>query len=109
MREIKFRCFIDGTMQDAKTLSEIAKLGHELSSNGIYMQYTGLLDKNGVDIYESDLVKNDNKDILEVVFYHGCWMMRYLLNNNHHDDLYFYLDDTEVIGNIHQNLEEVKC
>ena len=63
-REIKFRAF-DKTlfkMFEPRTLRDIAK---EAPNNGVnwyqfeMMQFTGLIDKNGKDIYEGDRISVD--------------------------------------------------
>ena len=71
MRTIKFRWFHkkSGKMADWNTtLKECDRLSFLLPSDDwVVMQYTGLLDKNGKEIYEGDIVKGGKSYYIEEV------------------------------------------
>lgn len=80
-------------------------------------QFTGLIDKNGKEIYEGDIIGCHNPDIVHLIFYNesqGRFMAA--LNGDIENDFFGVcgLDDSrwnaskEVIGNIHDNLELLK-
>lgn len=76
----------------------------------VLMQYTGLKDKNGVDVYESDLLLSinhrDNGSDEVVKIYYGDAGFNYMTLDGKFNWLSYIPEDTrEVIGNIHENPE----
>ena len=123
MREIKFRCWIPSKKKMFEPTSlEWYKdncptrpedfafhVAFTYDDDFIFLQFTGLHDKNGKEIYEGDIVKaqdgnwevfienlengvvlsNDKKEEASTKFFDGDYC----------------LAETEVIGNIHENPE----
>lgn len=118
MREIKFRAWnsIDGRMVDWSTLKAnpdfLMNIIKGIKHYDVLMQYTGLKDINGVEIYEGDIVSSDfyEPEFSEVAAVgYDEFEMRFCFNNksgdlNGEQDAFRYGNLT-VIGNIHQNPE----
>ena len=88
----------------SKADGEVTKSHTMVGSRFILMQYTGLKDKNGKEIYEGDVgVDGENDAYYEVVFDEGAFVSHYDGNITE------YLSETasqmEIIGNIFENPE----
>jgi hypothetical protein len=120
MREIKFRAWnrkhkqmwFDGGHMDLALCLEGGLFtpdsywGCDHDKNFELMQYTGLKDKNGKEVYHQDIVKRGN--ILFVVEWHSntaCWFLKYISGGHHGITKSDMALMCEVIGNIYENKE----
>jgi len=120
MREIKFRAWdIDQTIREVYavdwfygkvSMSHVSGYPHERNlADIVLMQYTGLKDRNGKEIYEGDIVrihryrnsKSEGNSVVEWYKEDACFAMivdgwevwHFMVRN---------LSDFEVIGNIYE-------
>lgn len=117
MREIKFKIW-DGIdyMTNPITLFDIQNEALQFTSDVIFLQFTGLHDKNGKDIYEGHVVQcSYGKGSVE--FYHGCFMVEWIDDKEANMELLTMRNDGrfrcendqfEIIGNIYENPELLK-
>ena len=129
MREIKFRAwdgkmyhYLVATSKEHNHYLQVGEKGFWLYSSingdliactndgGILEQFVGSKDKNGIDIYENDLLKCG--DFIGRIFYRsdGCkYMWEYISSKGYFDATFHDAGyRSEVIGNIHQNPELLK-
>lgn len=115
MRTIKFRVWDEKLyimLTDDKSIPNWWKItdthnGVLKYPNGILMQFTGLKDKNGVDIYEGDILKYYIR-IGKVIFDKGQFEIHSEYDNHKVSLFSMYKEETEIIGNIHENEELIK-
>ena len=97
MRELKFRAY---RKEDRKMIYDVETPKAHLVLGNVVMQYTGLKDKYGADIYEGDMVQNFTKNpkvVDDMIDFH-----LYVSDNYH------WFATVEVIGNIYENPELIK-
>ncbi|OHW63098.1 YopX protein [Andreesenia angusta] len=128
MREIKFRAWDEQNKKmrygdprddefyfenDGCAMQYSIWMSSNSDTNPPIMQYTGLLDKNGVRIFEGDVLLERYKEpdydgregiLAEVVFHKGAFMIKepgedpeYTLGETY--------EDFEVVGNVFENKE----
>lgn len=122
MREIKFRAWNGRAMEyggfsiHATGKIEPMDALTSVTEESPIMQYTGLKDKNGVEIYEGDILRMPVDSLadnaLDIVVEYGehetpiGWYGRYIHRRNEHCHINSAISYTSrVIGNIHENPE----
>ena len=107
MREIKFR------MKDYSGQWYYFGLGNAtMTTEETLGQFTGLKDKNGVEIYEGDMMKHN--DYMFVIRFHEGKFGYWYYSEEEKSKFYFVeincerCKKAEVVGNIHDNPELLK-
>lgn len=124
MRELKFRAYIKDLEDYGRVISLLfgnkdeveSALVEVMYSNGsierldvpkenlILEQYTGLMDKNGKEVYEKDILRFENR-LFEIGWNNHRAGFGFVPIKNCDFTMDFSLSKCEVIGNIHENAE----
>ncbi|WP_055737395.1 MULTISPECIES: YopX family protein [Bacillaceae] len=117
MREIKFRGWYESeklkTMVQERVTGDCFRWLNEGQPITI-MQYTGLKDKNGTEIYEGDVLQPSNREkkYYRVVFENGCFEREYKFIQKYEGEEWLetrlfpiHARGHIVAGNIHQHPE----
>ena len=127
-REIKFRAWDGQTMRDVRSIHNVHSqvnvhadlctvkddpLSNKAVISSHYteynlklhlMQYTGLKDRNGVEIYEGDLL-SAGLDVIEILWWDAGFYVQIVGNKLPTGNMFEIHQRGEVIGNIYENPE----
>lgn len=123
-REIKFRAwdkqrkemFIPDQIQNPVKTNIVIMEGGEYRMSEfklgeyVLMQYTGLKDRNGKEIFEGDLLKDGKSQIGQVLWAHNSYLIEWNERDYQGHRTYTKMTDDcfsygEIIGNIYENPE----
>jgi hypothetical protein len=102
MRTIKFRAWDKNReMMINQDLSSL----YTNAENYTLLQFTGLIDKNGKDIYEGDILTHAFEKVIEVIFWKGSFCSKRPTGVGLELSRFDYPETFEVIGNIYEDPE----
>lgn len=110
MRILKFRAFNNNVVGVPFTLEEISTFDIDNSGSSwpegtVFMQFTGLLDKNGKEIYEGDVCQGNYTGSSSVVHRNKVVWSEAGASFSFAGTALWLWEDFKVIGNIYENPE----
>lgn len=101
-------------MPDGKGLINVSSISTQLSqfiNEMIPLQFTGLKDKNGKEVYDGDIIQVDNEEnpaITECKYDKGCFILEDNAGGHWTRQLHHQPERLTIIGNIYENPELLK-
>lgn len=102
MREIKFRCWLPELSKMETGFFGLRSDGKaSFNTEAVLMQFLGLLDKNGKECYEGDVIKMASQRVGVIVFANGGF--KYEIDGDVRPFYGAISRYCEIIGNIYEN------
>lgn len=108
MRKIRFRAWDkeQAKMKKDFRFDEFNDVNDYFADNDfVFMQDTGLKDKDGKEIYEGDILTWGNNVIAKVYYADDLAMFRCVIEGTEEFDLFVFNQEASIIGNIYENKE----
>ena len=105
-------CYWDGSYSsEVGIINEYLNLPEHLKTYE-YMQYIGVKDKNGKEIYEDDIVRTKKGRLCKVVWFcspqYQGWDLIAIETNNPYPEKWRLWEGLEVVGNVYENVDLLK-
>lgn len=101
-RVIKFRCWDNATKKMYYKAGIMLSENHVTHIDGVVMQFTGLVDKEKVEIFDGDLIRDDSGNIGRVFWGDYGWLVEFEAETTDPDAIERW---GRVVGNIYQSTD----
>ncbi len=115
MRQRKYRAWYDGKMiYPVGALCDVRRFFRVIPENAELMDFTGFADKNLKEIYDGDILQDENGDKYFVKWLNGAFLIEYIGLDVYCELLGFSnwktgkartFENNQIIGNIYENPE----